>query len=80
MSLSAVLFLFPFENSPVSSFIPDDRKGASGAMAKAEEAEVAAGVAATKTAASRFGLIVNIDRSVGSIVRVVVVHIAAFVF
>ena len=51
VSLSAMLFMFPFENITVSSFIPDDRKWASGAIADAA-AEVVEGVATKKTAAS----------------------------
>ena len=58
VSLSAMFFIFPFENISVSSFSPDDRKWESGAMVKAAvsaaeaAAEVAAGAAAAKTAAS----------------------------
>ena len=48
VSLSAMLFMFPFENSSVSSFIPDDRNCASGAMVKA-----ASGVASLLRVAGR---------------------------
>ena len=51
VSLSAMLFMFPFENITVSSFIPDDRKWASGAMVEAAAA-VAVGVVAVKTESS----------------------------
>ena len=34
VSLSYMLFVFPFENSSVSSFIPDDSKWESGTMAE----------------------------------------------
>ena len=51
MSLSAMLFMFPFKNIPVSSFRPDDRKWASGAMPEVAEAVVLVAVVA-KTAAS----------------------------
>ena len=47
VSLSAMLFMFPFKNSSVFSFSPDDRKWASGAMA------VAVVAAATRAAAGK---------------------------
>ena len=45
---SAMFFIFPFKNSLVSSFSPDDREWASGAMSAA----LATGAATKKTAAS----------------------------
>ena len=50
VSLSAILFMFPFENISVSSFSPYDRKWASGPMAKTV-AVVATGAVGAKTAA-----------------------------
>ena len=50
MSLSAMLFMFHFENISVYSFSPDDSKWSSGAMSEA--VAVAAGSAAAKTATS----------------------------
>ena len=45
VSLSSMFSMFPFENSSVSSFFPDDRKWALGGMlgAAAAAAAVAAG-------------------------------------
>ena len=43
VSLSAIFFIFPFENSSVSSFSPDDRKWASGAILEAAAAAVETG-------------------------------------
>ena len=53
VSLSEMLFMFPFKNILVSSFSPDYRKWASGAMAKAEETSVAAVELVVKTVESR---------------------------
>ena len=56
VSLSAMLFMFPLENISVSSFSPNDRKWASGAMAEAAltaVAEVAVVETEEKTAAYR---------------------------
>ena len=50
-SLSDIVFMLPFKNISVSTFSPDDRKWASGAMAEAETA-VTTGAAAEKTTAS----------------------------
>ena len=51
VSLSSMLFMFPFENISVSIFSPDDRKKESGAMAE---------VAAAKTAASGVVLLLRV--------------------
>ena len=42
MSLSAMLFIFPFKNRSVFSYIPYDRKRAPGAVAEAAAVAVAA--------------------------------------
>ena len=79
VSLSAMLFMFPSKNSSVFSFIPDDRKWASGEMSEGAVVKVAEG-AATKKSSVWGGFIVKGDEFVGSVVCGVVVHIADFMF
>ena len=82
VSLSAMLFLFPFLNSLLYSFSPDGRKLASEAMAEASAASASTVVAGTVVDKWRHvgGFIFEGDRSFVIVVCGVVLHTDPFVF